>query len=42
MIYKIINIAVVESTENVYHVTRKKFIFTHAPFNKNKEIKNGN
>ena len=33
---KSMNITVMESTENVYHVTRQNLYFAHAPYNKNK------
>ena len=33
-LYEIINITIVETTENVYHVTRQNLHFAHAPFNK--------
>ena len=35
-LYKGINITVVESTENVYHVTRQNLYFPHASYSKNK------
>ena len=34
--YKIMNITIAESTENVYHVTRQNLYFDHALYNKNK------
>ena len=33
--YKIINITIAESTENVYHITRQNLHSVHAPYNKN-------
>ena len=38
-VYKIINITIAETSENVYHVTKQKLGFTHAPYNKNKNQK---
>ena len=35
----IINITVLESTENLYHVTRQNLHFAHAPYNENKNKK---
>ena len=34
--YKILNISVAESTENINHVTRQNLYFAHAPYNKDK------
>ena len=38
-LYKIINIAVAENTENVYHNTRQNLNFAHTPQNKKTKIK---
>ena len=32
----IINIKIIESTENIYHVKRQDLHFAHTPYNKNK------
>ena len=37
--YKVINITILESTDNGYYVTRPNLHFAHAPYNKNKNKK---
>ena len=32
----IINITILKTTENIYHVTRQNLHFAHTPYNKNK------